>query len=131
MKWTALSGIFCALWIILRSLEYSGPKRIKLLLVNTHFFIFFFINVGPVCFSSGSTSAFKAYCAKTHTSCVTYSQPHTTVDLSMLNVQVYPVPLFPQPAEPAIVLKSFPSCKSSIKLKKSVERWWNDTERGN
>jgi hypothetical protein len=27
--------------------------------------IFFFcINLGPVCFSSGSTSAFKAYCAK-------------------------------------------------------------------
>jgi hypothetical protein len=23
----------------------------------------FFINLGPVCFSSGSTSAFKAYCA--------------------------------------------------------------------
>jgi hypothetical protein len=26
-------------------------------------FFFFFINLGPVCFSYGSTSAFKAYCA--------------------------------------------------------------------
>jgi hypothetical protein len=28
------------------------------------FFFFFFFFLGPVCISSGSTSAFKAYCAQ-------------------------------------------------------------------
>jgi hypothetical protein len=45
---------------------------------STVFFFFFF---GPVCISSGSTSAFKAYCAypkfltaQIHYPCVSYKQ---------------------------------------------------------
>jgi hypothetical protein len=37
--------------------SYTLPKQSK----NRHFFFFFFL--GPVCVGSGSTSAFKAYCA--------------------------------------------------------------------
>jgi hypothetical protein len=34
---------------------------------HTFFFFFFFFFLGPVCISSGSTAAFKAYCAFEHT----------------------------------------------------------------
>jgi hypothetical protein len=44
-------------------------------------FFFFFYYLGPVCFSSGSTSAFKAYCAtlnsrsaQIHYPCVSYKE---------------------------------------------------------